>query len=640
MVETLLWSLGIHGVVVTCIALDAAMTRAKRPTQSAKAGRKSRRDRPEVRKAGRGRTNRQALDIPRRSLPKVDCKQFSLVGSLPYLIVVSVVSIVAFLPAVSNEFVHWDDYDNLVKNTHIRSLSGKNLEWMATSHLMGVWQPLTWFITAIEYAMFGSDGSGDLDAARFSRGIHIANIVFHSLACILCFFLARKLMILAAPSQAVAGPIGVNVGAAVAALLFAAHPLRVETVAWASAQPYILSVIGGLACVFCYLKGHETGRLSWQILGALCLAGSLLCKSITVPLVAVLFVLDVYPLRRFGGAAGWRSRAILRAVVQKIPHILITVGLIGLTIWATAENKTYRPDPFLKQLLIGGYCSMFYVSMTFVPVNLAPYYMRPLSFDYGDLWFIGATIACATITLALFFTRRRYGWLLAVWISYLILLSPNLGFIRHGGQMAADRYSYLSCVGWVVLVGAGVRRLWSGGSHVRRVATILVSVAAIVGLATMTTAYCRTWHDSVSLWSAMVERNPRFHMGYYNLAKAYKRGKKKDEAERIYRKAIELYPNYPEANVDLGNMLLAAGELDAARERYETALRGRPGFHMAYLNLGSLMLKKKNPAEAVRYFELAAAGAEKARDTSRLKGIRTKLERARKQALQQAPRAE
>ena len=58
--------------------------------------------------------------------------------------------------------------------------------------------------------------------------------------------------------------------------------------------------------------------------------------------------------------------------------------------------------------------------------------------------------------------------------------------------------------------------------------TTLASVAAVVGLAMMTTAYCRTWHDSVSLWSAMVDRNPRFHIGYYNLAKAYKRGKKKE----------------------------------------------------------------------------------------------------------------
>lgn len=593
--------------------------------------------RPEIKQKKAGKKERSGSEERRqRSAPRLVAQSMppavrSVSATFPCLIVIVLATVVSFYPAIDNEFVHWDDYPNLVENVHIRELSGENLRWMMTSHLMGVWQPLTWFITAIEYQLF--DGA---NTVSFSRGLHVANIVLHAVASVLCFFVIRRLLVIAIPERAERSPVGVNIGATFAALLFAIHPLRVEVVAWASGQPYILAVIWSLASVCCYLIAHQSGGRIWHLLAWACLACSLLCKALGVPLVAVLLVLDVYPLRRFGGQSGWHSRTVFRALLEKIPYAVLALAAVGLAVWSTAADKTYKPEPAVMTFMLSAFCMMFYVTVTFIPHGLAPYYMRPFrsEFSSSDPWFVLAVVAAVVVTVVFIVRRRRWPGLLTAWATYLVILLPVVGFVRHGGQLAADRYSYLSCIGWAVLVGAGIVAIWSANTGwwlkpATRVTCLVIGLGIVVGLGWMTSNYCRVWHDSISLWSAMVERNPKFHMGYYNLAKAYKRTGDRASAEASYRKAIELNPKYPEANVDLGNMLRADGDLDGAMTLYETALEGHSGFHMAHLNIAYILMTRNRNQEALKHLELAEADAIKAKEYKRLPSIRRNLERLR-----------
>ncbi|MFH0983743.1 MAG: tetratricopeptide repeat protein [Planctomycetota bacterium] len=599
------------------------------------------------------RGGRTLLPTPPRTAPAV---------TMVCLATVVLATALSFVPALHNEFLYWDDENNLMFNTHIRGFSTENLKWMWTSSLLGVWQPLTWMIATVEYKLL--DGA---DLVKFSRGMHLASIVLHSVAAIFVYFVVRRLIALGVPETAARSPLGLGLGAAVGALLFAVHPLRCEIVAWASGQPYILALIPALAAVWCYLRAQQTGRWYWHGAALGCLAVSLLCKATAVPLVAVLLVLDYYPLRRFGGAAGWNFGMLLRVLLEKVPYAALTLVAVGLTVWATWATKTYKPEPVSTKLLVAAFCMLFYVSMTFVPFRLAPYYMRPTPFDSSDPWFGGAALAFVAVTVVFVLIRRRRSWLLATWGAYVLVLLPVVGLVKHGGQMAADRYSYLSCIGWAALVGAAMLRTWAGAASpartARRVVSLAVAGGLVVGLAIMSRSYSRVWKDSVSIWSAMVQRNPKFWMGYYNLAKAYKRpgdelwqqaGQKARTgdpqaaealyreaapwlglAEANYRKAIELYPTYPEANVDLGNMIKdgkVPGGAATAMKHYETALQGQPSFHMAHFNLGVLLMQLERYDEAVKHLELAEADAERAGEKKRLPAIRSALESARKKA--------
>ena len=134
---------------------------------------------------------------------------------------------VALGPALDNGLVNWDDPVNFTENEHIRGLSLENLRWMWTTGHMGLYQPLTWMTVGLDYAL-----SGGLDP----RAMHRTSLVFHSVNVILFYALALMLLNRGAGLDDLTR----RLGAAIAALLFAVHPLRVESVAWAntpSAQP-------------------------------------------------------------------------------------------------------------------------------------------------------------------------------------------------------------------------------------------------------------------------------------------------------------------------------------------------------------------------------------------------------------------
>ncbi len=560
----------------------------------------------------------------------------SLGGSLPEILLIVVVGCFAFWPSLDNQFVHWDDFDNLVQNEHIREISAENIQWMMQSDLLGVWQPLAWLFTAVEYQLFTGQ-----HLPSFRLGLQYTSIVLHLIAAILCFLVTTRLVTLAVPQTAERCPAAIRISGTVSALLFVVHPLRVEAVAWASGQPYVLATIGGLGSLLSYLRACRTGRWRWHVLAFACLAASFLCKSIAVPLVAVFLVLDVYPLRRIGGAS--RQLSLGGVLGEKIPYIALTLLAMMMALRTNLATQDYQPSPPMVKALVMSYAVMFYAAKTSVPMGIAPYYARPQPIEgvTSDPWFLAAAVSLVGITIFVVVMRRRQPWLLCAWICHVLMVAPISGVILHGGQLAADRYSYVSCIGWAVLGGALVGRLWvgcrsadahrtpraftTGQARWRRMMLVLLSCTVVLVLGIRTRAYCSVWRDSISLLKAMVESNPQWPNGPYYLGKRFSQAGDPTSAERFYRKAIEVYPGYPEANVNLGILLQRKGDLEEAADHYRRALGERPGFHMAHYNLGCLLYQQGSYRQAVQHFKEAEAGAIR-RDKSLLPVIRQRLD--------------
>jgi hypothetical protein len=142
-------------------------------------------------------------------------------------------------------------------------------------------------------------------------GYHLTNLLLHAVSAALFYLVSRRLLGLAMPA---ASPGTVSLGAAVAALYFAVHPLRVESVAWITERRDLTSGLFFLLTILAYLKAHERPpavRMAWRwvSLGAATLA--LASKSIVMGLPLVLLILDIYPLRRLGPRVRdwWRAQA-------------------------------------------------------------------------------------------------------------------------------------------------------------------------------------------------------------------------------------------------------------------------------------------------------------------------------------------
>src|SRR5439155_9180328 len=200
---------------------------------------------------------------------------------------------IAFLPTLRNGFVDFDDDRALLNNLLFRGLGWSNLRWMFTTTHMGPYQPLSWLTLAVDYSIWG----------MWPTGYHLTSLLIHVLNGVLFYFVARELLLLSGLSRSRSSELLLCLSAGWSALLFAVHPLRVESVAWATERRDVLSGLFFLATVLCYLRAttvpNDTSlRRRWLRVALAFYGLSLLSKAIGVTLPIVLLVLDIYPLRR------------------------------------------------------------------------------------------------------------------------------------------------------------------------------------------------------------------------------------------------------------------------------------------------------------------------------------------------------
>src|SRR5436190_13698794 len=177
-------------------------------------------------------------------------------------IVLAVIAV--FAVGLRNEFVQWDDHTNLVDNRLFRGLGPRQLAWMFTTTLMGHYIPLTWLTFGLDYVIWGMQPAG----------YHFTNLVLHAANAVLFYWVAKRLLRAARPATS---ETTLRAGAAVAALFFAIHPLRAESVAWVTERRDVLSALLFFTCILLYLraagaKGPRRRRLLAVSVAAFALA--------------------------------------------------------------------------------------------------------------------------------------------------------------------------------------------------------------------------------------------------------------------------------------------------------------------------------------------------------------------------------
>src|SRR5437016_5956927 len=330
-------------------------------------------------------------------------------------LLVALLTLTAFLPTLQNQFVSWDDDKNFLENPHYRGLGWTHLRWMWTTHL-GHYIPLTWMTLGLDYLLWGMN----------PVGYHLTSLLLHAADAVVFFFIVRRLLTRALPSPSERG-YALTVSAGVASLVFAIHPLRVESVAWATERRDVLSGLFYLLTILVYLRDCERGERGrgWFWLSVAVFVCALLSKSMVVNLPVVLLILDVYPLRRLGGALGWWSARARRVYVEKIPFVLLAAAASAVALMAQLSHRAMIPVTHLSapgRLAVSAYGLSFYLWKTVVPLNLSPLYELPRTMNPWAMPFIlsyGLVLAITAIALAL---RRRVPGLVAAWLAYIVVL--------------------------------------------------------------------------------------------------------------------------------------------------------------------------------------------------------------------------
>ena len=500
--------------------------------------------------------------------------------------------------------VRFDDRHYISGNTYLQNgLSVDGLKWAFSTSYGSNYLPLTLASHMLDRTLF------DDDIGRH----HLTSVALHALNSILLFCVLFSMTGARGPS-------------AVVAMLFAVHPLNVESVAWIAERKNVLSTTFWILSMWAYASYARRASFAGDMLylcAALLLTLGLLAKPMLVTLPLVFLLLDYWPLDRIRwgkpkaeeGVLSLSRSSIGFLIFEKLPLLAICVAASFVTLWAQGRGiSSTEALPVLPRVWNALVAYARYLGMTAWPADLTMHYPHPYMPAMGgeplEVWqFVGAaTLLLALSVLAIAAVRRRY--LLVGWFWFLGVLVPTIGLVQVGNQGLADRYTYVPAIGLFLAVS------WAGSEWIGRFrkthpgftrALLLGVGAGIAALALASWHQVSYWRDTVSLFEhtlAIIPKNPKIR---YNLANEYRALGNTEAAIRNYRIALETNSESVRTRINLGNALRSNGELDAAIDTYQAALDREPRNVKAHNSLGTVLHAKGDVDAAILRYRYAIA---------------------------------
>jgi tetratricopeptide (TPR) repeat protein len=344
------------------------------------------------------------------------------------------------------------------------------------------------------------------------------------------------------------------------AVVFAIHPLRVESVAWIAERKDVLSGVFFTLTLLAYAYYVRSPRIGRYLVVVFVFACGLMSKPMLVTLPLVLLLLDYWPLNRIKGQV-WKR------VLEKIPLVALSAVSSVATFLAQKGAVGWTEElPVVERINNAVVSYVLYIWQMLWPVNLAVFYPHPE--NRLPLWeIVSCFLLLICITVTAIALRKQRPYLLTGWLWYLGMLVPVIGLVQVGWQGRADRYTYLPQIGLYIAATWAVTDLTALYRHQR--ATL--STAAIVVIAALS---CCAWVQA-SYWR---------------------------DSETLFRHALAITTNNDVAENNLGIVFLGQGRLDEAISLLQSATDLRPDNSPAHENLAKALLQKGQVADALVHY--------------------------------------
>ncbi|MGA2799630.1 MAG: tetratricopeptide repeat protein, partial [Thermoguttaceae bacterium] len=538
--------------------------------------------------------------------------------------IIAVLVFLAYFPSINGGFLLDDDL--LVTNTKVINAPDGMYRIWCTTEPVDYW-PMSNTTLWIEWRLWGMK----------STGYHLTNLILHIVEALLIWIILRNLSI---------------PGAFLAAMIFALHPVNVQSAAWIAQRKNLTSMLFFLLSILWYVKFFELARRPtfgrrpleakqntahcppstahlflwyWWSLAAFILAmlgkGSVaVLPVILLGIVWWLSPLDkkasvIEPLSTITGKKPSSERPIpffsltRLAPAHLIPFFAVAVALTGVNVWFQIHGAevAYRSVSFTDRLLGAGGVVWFYLYKALLPLNLVFIYPQWHIESGNPLWWLPLAAALA-FTAVLW--RYRKGWsrpLLFAWGFFCVALAPvlglkDVGFMEH--SLVADHYEHIAIIGVIALASAGFSA-WHRNVWKKTHWTTAVAFMTVAALTFLTWRQCGIYRDAIALYKSILDKNPASWMAQNNLGIALDKAGQAEEAIKYYREALRLKPNYPEAHYNLGFTMVKLGHLPEAIEQYEQALALKSDYPRAHNNMGIVLHKMGRLSEAIEQFQQA-----------------------------------
>jgi len=484
-----------------------------------------------------------------------------------------ITTLLVYLPVCNHEFVRYDDDVYVTNNPNVQSgLTAQNIKWAFTTGYASNWHPVTWLSHQLDCTLF------DLNYGAH----HLVNVLFHLANTVLLLIILNRLTKRFWPSAFVAA-------------LFALHPLHVESVAWVAERKDVLSAFFWFLTMLAYTRYAEKPSAFRYILTLILFALGLMSKPMLVTLPFVLLLLDYWPLDRI--------RNLKKVVIEKVPLFLLSAVSSIITFIVQQKGGAVSAIP-LNERLANAICSyLAYIGKMFWPINLAVLYPHPAAGIPASKVIICAIAIVFLTILTIYFGRRRKD-LLVGWLWFLGTLVPVIGIVQVGSQAMADRYTYVPLIGLFIMIAfASASADLFPKMQFRKVFLATLAVAILSACAVATSNQLRYWKNSISLFEhtlAVTENNNVVLNNYANILNSLGRS---TQAVEYLEKAAKARPNSPQIRNNLGEALKKLGQPDKAVEQYEIALKLDPAFVVARYNLGVAFFDKGDYDAAIEQFK-------------------------------------
>jgi len=485
---------------------------------------------------------------------------------------IALLVLLAYLPALRDGFI-WDDDSYVTENPTLHDPGGLRRIWFEVG-AVPQYYPMVHTTFWLEYHLWGLN----------PVGYHLINVLLHATAAILLWQVLLRLRIR---------------GAWPAAVIFALHPVQVESVSWITERKNVLSAVFYFAAALAYLRfvalaetgGPNRHRRYWY-LGALVLfLAALLSKTVTCTLPAALLLV-----------CWWKKGRVQRDdIFPLLPFFALGVGLGLLTAWMEkyhvgAQGAEWSLT-FADRCLIAGRALWFYAGKLVWPAHLTFIYPR-WEIDPAVWWQWLFPLAAIGVVTGLWLARRRigHGPLVAV-LFFAGTLGPALGFVNvypMRYSFVADHFQYLACVGLITLCAAELDRI-----------PRVVPATLVVLLGALTWQQTAIYRSLETLWRDTLAKNPDCWLAHNNLGIYLYREGHLEEAMEHYHMAIQINPNRSDTFYNLGAALAGQGRLDEAIENYRKAIQLNPDYSYALNNLGNALATKGQLDEAIRNYRRA-----------------------------------
>jgi len=522
-------------------------------------------------------------------------------GPISLVLVLAILGV--FLPVIGLDFTNYDDPDYVIENRPVLAgLTLKSLGWAFTHSHSANWHPLTWISHMLDCQLYGLNPAGH----------HFTSLLFHAANSLVLFLLLRSMT-------------GAIWSSASVAAIFALHPLRVESVAWVSERKDVLSAFFGLLCLWAYaryVKATDARRFKPDIgegadglgikgglrplyysLALITFALGLLSKPMLVTWPFVMLLLDFWPMRRFevSGLAS-QVQILKRLLIEKIPFFALSAASCAVTVLVQKAAGALASAPVGTRILNALVCYFRYICKLVWPTRLAVLYPEVPNWPVAQV-LIAVLVLGAITALALRQIKRR-PWLFFGWAWFLGTLVPVIGLVKVGSQSMADRYTYLTTIGLLIML------VWSVAELVRKVPKLRALVGIGAGALLLTCIFTTDsqlsyWQNTDTLFRHAIVATSNNYVAYSSLAFYYADHQEMRQAENCVRASLAINPEQYQAWNKLGSVLIDERRYDEALVACQTSLGLDPHFAPAHSTFGLALMKVGRTNESVAEYSEA-----------------------------------